>query len=203
MNNDQGTRCNRVIIFDSIRIPKGILDISAIMNHQMTPRSNRPRGLVIKHILQFALFAAFSLWLLYQIRQPNNDTVPLGRHLSTDRVSNFLGRKGNSGISKSTPISLSGLTLEDVTNPGEEGEIAARYSKGIEEVEFRSKTGSLKEGNDGNTLVLTVAKSNISFPDENGIPRHIREKFGGTRGGIQSVIATDGGMERNGTLQES
>ncbi|CAH1448964.1 unnamed protein product [Lactuca virosa] len=189
-----GFRSNRLIIFDSIRIPKGIIDILA-----MTPRSNRPRGLVLKYVLQFALFAAFSLWVLYQIRQPNNDIMPLGRHVSTDHVSNFLGRKGSFGIPKSTPVSLSALTLEDVTNPGEEGEIAARYSKGIEEVEFRSKAGSLKEGNDDNALVLTVAKSNISYPDENGMPQHIRDKFVG----IQSVIGVGHENESNVTLQES
>lgn len=125
--------------------------------------------------------------------------MPRGRHVSNDHVSNFLGRKGSFGISKSTPVSLSALTLEDVTNPGEEGEIAARYSKGIEEVEFRSKAGSVKEGNDDNALVLTVAKSNISYPDENGMPQHIRDKFVG----IQSVIGVGHENESNVTLQES
>ncbi|KAL4563894.1 hypothetical protein LXL04_027942 [Taraxacum kok-saghyz] len=172
-----GFRSHRLIIFDSIRIPKGILDILPTMNHQMTPRSNRTRGHVIKYVLQFAVFAAFSLWVLYQITQPTNNNPPLRRHVSTDHLSNFLGRKGNPGISKSTPVSQSALTLQDVTNPGEEG--------GIEEIEFRRKAVPFKEGNgnengnDSNTLVLTVAKSNITYPDENGIPQYVRDKFVG------------------------
>lgn len=195
------------------------------MNYQSTPRSNRPRGFVVRNVLQFALFVAFSLWLLYQIRQPNSDGGSHGIQLSTDGIPNFLGRKGSAGLSKSTPNDHSGLTLEDVTNPGEEGEIP-RYSKEIPEVEFRLKTGSIKEGNDGNTLLhgqdghtrtnkdgsLTMGKSNITFPDENGIPQHVRDKFvgtgtsesgSGTRVEIQSVIGTRVGIRGNGTREDS
>ncbi|KAF5812599.1 hypothetical protein HanXRQr2_Chr03g0088251 [Helianthus annuus] len=171
-----------------------------------------------KHMLQFALFAAFSLWLLYQIRQPTGE-VGAGSQLSNDRLSNFMGRKGSAGLSKSTVNPHSGLTLEDVTNPGEEGEIP-QYSKEIESVEFHTNTGSSKEGNDQNTLLqeesLTMKKSNISFPDENGIPQHVRDKFIGkesnnavnntrvkSQSQSQSVIATRVGKGRNGAVEES
>ncbi|KAI3701440.1 hypothetical protein L6452_26519 [Arctium lappa] len=210
----------RDILVVVISIP--ILD-EKMMNYQSTPRSNRPRGFVVRNVLQFALFVAFSLWLLYQIRQPNSDGGSPGIQLSTDGIPNLLGRKGSAGLSKSTPDDHSGLTLEDVTNPGEDGEIP-RYSKQIPEVEFRLKTGS--EGNDRNTLLhgqdghtksnkdgsLTMAKSNITFPDENGIPQHVRDKFvgmetsesgNGTRVKIQSVIATRAGIRGHGTLEES
>ncbi|XP_076905412.1 uncharacterized protein LOC143561171 [Bidens hawaiensis] len=149
------------------------------MNYQSTtPRSNRPKGFMIKHLLQFALFAAFSLWLVYQITQPAGSGGPTS-HLSNDRISNFMGRKGSAGLSKSTLNPHSGLTLDDVTNPAEEGEIP-RYSKEIEAVEFHA-SGSSKEENDKNTLLrdgsLTVSKSNISFSDENGIPQHVQDKY--------------------------
>lgn len=166
-----------------------------MLNYQSTPRSNRSKGFVAKHVLQFALFAAFSLWLLYQIRQPNDNGRP-GSQLSNEGTSNFLGRKESAGLlnSKSTSIAHSGLTLEDVTNPGEEDDIP-QFSKVIEQVEFRIKTVSFKDGNDINTLLpgqdgqpkankdgsLTLKKSNITFPDENGIPQHIRDKFIGTK----------------------
>ncbi|KAK1437562.1 hypothetical protein QVD17_03356 [Tagetes erecta] len=190
------------------------------MNYQSTtPRSNRPRGFMVKHVLQFALFAAFSLWLLYQIRQPAGNGG-VGGQLSNDRISNFLGRKGSTDLSKSTLDPHSGLTLEDVTNPGEESEIP-RYSKVTEAAEFSSKTG-----NDNNTLSrgeygrtkgdedgsLTIVKSNISFPDENGIPQHVRDKFIGTDSTnsvssghrqSQSTIATRVGNGRNGSVEES
>ncbi|KAI7736862.1 hypothetical protein M8C21_014403 [Ambrosia artemisiifolia] len=189
------------------------------MNYQSTtPRSNRPKGFMSKHMLQFALFAAFSLWLLYQIRQPTGEGG-VGSKLSNDGLSTFMGRKGNVGLSKSTLNHHSGLTLEDVTNPGEEGEIP-QYSKEIEVVEFRTNTVSLKEGNDQNTLSQdessTVKKSNISFSDENGIPQHVRDKFIGkasnktvnntrvkSQSQSQSVIATRVGKGRNGLVEES
>ncbi|XP_024959924.1 uncharacterized protein LOC112500632 [Cynara cardunculus var. scolymus] len=195
------------------------------MNYQSTPRSNRPRGFVVRNVLQFVLFVAFSLWLLYQIRQPNSNGGSPGIQLSTDGIPSFLGRKGSAGLLKSTPNDHSGLTLEDVTNPGEDGEIP-RYSKEIPEVEFHLKTGSVNEGNDRNTLLhgqdgyrksnkdgsLTMARSNITFPDENGIPQHVRDKFvwmetsksgNGTRVKVKSVIATHAGNRGNGTLEES
>lgn len=177
---------------------------------------------MVKHALQFALFAAFSLWLLYQISQPNNNSEP-GNQLSNERMSNFLGRKGSAGLSKSTLNANSGLTLEDVTNPGEEGEIP-QYSKEIEAVEFRSKTESLKEGNDNNTLPfghdsqtksneggsLTITKSEVSFPDENGIPQHVRDKFIGIQTNkplnktrVEKLIATRVGSESNETVGAS
>ncbi|KAK9071975.1 hypothetical protein SSX86_008406 [Deinandra increscens subsp. villosa] len=152
------------------------------MNYQSTPRSYRPKGFIMKHGVQLALFAAFSLWLLYQIRQPAGNSGP-GRQLSNDHISNFLGRKGSAGTSKSTLDPQPGLTSQDVANPGEEGEIQ-QNTKEIETVEFNTKRGSLKPEN-GNKPVshgnedtpLTVAKSNISFPDENGIPEHVRGRF--------------------------
>ncbi|GKF89206.1 hypothetical protein Tco_0263169, partial [Tanacetum coccineum] len=49
--------------------------------------------------------------------------------LTNEKISNFLGRKVSAGFLQSTPITL---TLEDVTNPLEEGEIPKR----IEEVEW-------------------------------------------------------------------
>ncbi|KAJ0933719.1 hypothetical protein HanRHA438_Chr03g0099341 [Helianthus annuus] len=171
-----------------------------------------------KHMLQFALFAAFSLWLLYQIRQPTGE-VGAGSQLSNDRLSNFMGRKGSAGLSKSTVNPHSGLTLEDVTNPGEEGEIP-QYSKEIESVEFHTNTGSSKEGNDQNTLLqeesLTMKKSNISFPDEMEFPNmFVTSLLGKSRitrsttpvfksqSQSQSVIATRVGKGRNGAVEES
>lgn len=82
----------------------------------------------------------------------------------------LFGPKGECEILKVNPITL---TLDDVTNPVEEGEIP-RYSKGIEEVEFRIKAESLKEVNDKNSALRvqdggeTAKKSNISFSDVNG-----------------------------------
>ncbi|GKD57791.1 hypothetical protein Tco_1291178, partial [Tanacetum coccineum] len=104
--------------------------LQAMMNYTMTtynstPRSNRSKGIVVKHLLQFALFASTS-------------------QLTNAKISNFLG---SAGFLQSTPITL---TLDDVTNPLEEGEIP-RYSKGIEEVEFRIKAEYLKQVNDDNT----------------------------------------------------
>ncbi|KAI3805655.1 hypothetical protein L1987_28223 [Smallanthus sonchifolius] len=191
------------------------------MNYQSTtPRSNRPKGFMVKHVLQFALFAAFSLWLLYQIRQPAGDGGVVSQ-LSNDHISSFLGGKGSAGLSNSTLNPHSGLTLEDVTNPREEGEIP-RYSKEIEAVEFQTMAGSLKEGNDNNTLSsnedgsLTMTKSNISFPDENGIPQYVRDKFieiesnnpvnitkSQSQSKGQSAIATRVGNGRNGSVEES
>ncbi|KAI3754236.1 hypothetical protein L1987_54015 [Smallanthus sonchifolius] len=189
------------------------------MNYQsMTPRSNRAKGFMVKHMLQFALFAAFSLWLLYQIRQPAGDGG-VGSQLSNDLISSFLGRKGSAGLSKSTLNPHSGLTLEDVTNPREDGEIP-RYSKEIDAVEFQTMTGSLKEGNDNNTLSsnedwsLTMTKSNISFADENGIPQYMRDKLieiesnnsvkrTKTQSQSKNAIATRVGNGRNGSVEES
>lgn len=178
---------------------------------------------MVKHVLQFALFAAFSLWLLYQIRQPAGNGG-VGSQLSNDRISNFLGRKGNAGLSKSTLDPHSSLTLEDVTNPGEEGEIS-RNSKAIEAAEFYTKmvndNNTLSLGEYGQTKgnedgLLTIVKSNISFPDENGIPQHVRDKFieiestdsvnrrrDKTQSQSKSTITTRVSKGRNGSVEES
>nr|GEU35785.1 S-antigen protein-like isoform X1 [Tanacetum cinerariifolium] len=174
-------------------------------NYQSTPRSNRSKGIVVKHLLQFALFVAFSLWLLYQITQPNSNSGSSVSQLTNEKISNFLGRKGSAGTLQSTPITL---TLDDVTNPLEEGEIP-RYSKGIEEVEFRIKAESFKEVNDNNTVLpvqdgrKSAKKSNISFSDVNGIPQDVRDKLIGTRVKTKTVIATHADKGRNGTIEES
>lgn len=180
------------------------------MNHQWTPRGNRQKGFVFKQVLQYALFAAFSLWLLYQITQPNSNSGP-GRQVSDAHITNFFGRKGSAGILMSTHFTHSGLTLDDITNHREEEGEIPRYSRGIEEVEFRIKPETLKEVNDGNALLRdqdgqTMEKSNISFSDENGIPQHVRDKFIGietnktvytSRVEIQNVIATNGSVEES------
>nr|XP_043629598.1 uncharacterized protein LOC122600885 isoform X2 [Erigeron canadensis]XP_043629599.1 uncharacterized protein LOC122600885 isoform X2 [Erigeron canadensis] len=188
-------------------------------NYQSTPRSNRPKGFLAKHVLQFALFAAFSLWLLYQISQPNGSSRPV-RQVSSEGISNILGRKGSAGLleSKSTPIAYPGMTLEDVTNPGEEGEIP-RYSKEVEEVELKEENvnntlslrqyGQMNMNEDGS---LAIKKSNISFSDENGIPQDIRDKFigiesskpaNGTRVKVQRFITTRAGNGNNRTVEKS
>ncbi|GJV77911.1 hypothetical protein Tco_1509495 [Tanacetum coccineum] len=173
-------------------------------NYQSTPRSNRIKGIVVKHLLQFALFAAFSLWLLYQITQSNSNSGSSVSQLTNEKISNFLGRKGSAGILQ-TPITL---TLDDVTNPLEEGEIP-RYSKGIEEVEFRIKAESFKEVIDDNTGLQvqdsrkSAKKSNISYSDVNGIPQDVRDKLIGTRVKTKTMIATRADKGRNGTIEES
>ncbi|PWA90805.1 hypothetical protein CTI12_AA096440 [Artemisia annua] len=174
-------------------------------NYQSTPRSNRYKGIVVKHLLQFVLFAAFSLWLLYQITQPNSKSGSSVSQLTNEKISNFFGRKGSAGFLQSTPITL---TLDDVTNPLEEGEIP-RYSKGIEEVEFRIKAESFMEVNDDDTVLSVqngkklAKKSNISFSDVNGIPQDVHDKFIGTRVKSKAQIATRAGKGRNGTTEES
>ncbi|GJR14376.1 reverse transcriptase domain-containing protein [Tanacetum coccineum] len=88
------------------------------------------------------------------------------------------------------------------------GEIP-RYSKGIEEVEFRIKAESFKKVIDDNTGLQvqdsrkSTKKSNISFPDVNGIPQNVRDKLIGTRVKTKTVIATRADRGRNGTIEES
>ncbi|GJU61328.1 hypothetical protein Tco_1243163, partial [Tanacetum coccineum] len=87
------------------------------------------------------------------------------------------------------------------TNPLEEVEIP-RYSKGIEEVEFRIKAESFKQVNDDNTAgsVKSLRKSQTLV---NGIPQDVREKFMGTWIKTKTLIATRADKGRLNTIEES
>ncbi|KAI3714671.1 hypothetical protein L6452_21630 [Arctium lappa] len=156
-----------------------------MMNYRFTFKNTRPKSSTTKHTFHFALFVVFALWLLYEIGQSYSKKSVIDEtfliHLNQERFSHMFGRKGH--VKHRVD---SNKILDDVTNPGELTEVdfgIKEHNGGNDEKELTFD--GVKEQESLSTTMLTKMKSNNpdlithSFPDENGIPELVRDKFVG------------------------
>ncbi|KAM7509578.1 hypothetical protein LguiA_020031 [Lonicera macranthoides] len=121
------------------------------MNYQSNGRYQRPKGFKVKQALQLAVLLVICIWLLYQIKNSNNENKDLSLNvqvkLHKEQHALGLGRKGDTGgsIDRVDPKNEK-INIHERREDLKEPKIEYKDSQNIEENGGKDQVDNLNKG---------------------------------------------------------